>query len=57
MCTAFLLDLGLYYFGVASQPFKFGDKALLQRTAVKAESRVTGIGVQAPAGVAWDLVD
>ena len=25
---AFLLDLGLYYFGVASQPFKHGKKAL-----------------------------
>src|SRR5258708_15274429 len=28
MRTAFLLDLGLYYLGVASQPFKRGAKAL-----------------------------
>jgi hypothetical protein len=28
MRLAFLLDLGLYYLGVASQPFKFGAKAL-----------------------------
>jgi flavin-dependent dehydrogenase len=30
MRLAFLLDLGLYYLGVASQPFKFGAKALRQ---------------------------
>lgn len=30
MRLAFLLDLGLYYLGVASQPFKFGPKALTQ---------------------------
>jgi flavin-dependent dehydrogenase len=29
MRIAFLLDLGLYYLGVASQPFKFGEKAFL----------------------------
>ena len=29
MRTIFLLDLGLYYLGVASQPFKFGWKGLL----------------------------
>ena len=29
MRTVFLLDLGLYYLGVASQPFKFGWKGLL----------------------------
>lgn len=28
--TAFLLDLGLYYHGVASQPFRRGDIALLE---------------------------
>ncbi len=28
MRLAFLLDLGLYYLGVASQPYKFGAKAL-----------------------------
>lgn len=28
MRLAFLLDLGLYYLGVASQPFKLGEKAL-----------------------------
>jgi flavin-dependent dehydrogenase len=28
MRLAFLLDLGLYYFGVVSQPFKYGAKAL-----------------------------
>jgi len=27
MSLAFLLDLGLYYFGVVSQPFKYGAKA------------------------------
>jgi len=30
MRLAFLMDLGLYYLGVASQPFKFGVKALTQ---------------------------
>ena len=30
MRLAFLLDLGLYYLGVASQPFKFGASALCQ---------------------------
>src|SRR5204863_7357270 len=30
MRMAFLLDLGLYYFGVASQPFKRGAKALTE---------------------------
>ncbi len=30
MRMAFLMDLGLYYLGVASQPFKFGAKALTQ---------------------------
>jgi flavin-dependent dehydrogenase len=30
MRTAFLLDLGLYYLGVASQPFKRGFKALTE---------------------------
>ena len=29
MSTAFLLDLGLYYLGIVSQPFKLGEKALL----------------------------
>ena len=28
MRLAFLMDLGLYYLGVASQPFKYGDDAL-----------------------------
>ncbi len=28
MTTAFLLDLGLYYLGVASQPFRYGPDAL-----------------------------
>ncbi len=30
MCTAFLLDLGLYYLGVAAQPFKRGPIAFLE---------------------------
>ena len=30
MCTAFLLDLGLYYGGVVSQPFKRGKIAFLE---------------------------
>lgn len=30
MKRAFQIDLGLYYFGVASQPFKMGPKALTQ---------------------------
>ncbi|HWQ91314.1 MAG TPA: NAD(P)/FAD-dependent oxidoreductase [Clostridia bacterium] len=30
MRLSFLLDLGLYYLGVASQPFKFGPSALTQ---------------------------
>ena len=30
MRLAFLLDLGLYYFGVASQPFKRGVKGLTE---------------------------
>jgi flavin-dependent dehydrogenase len=30
MRLAFLLDLGLYYLGVASQPFKYGPQALIQ---------------------------
>jgi hypothetical protein len=30
MSLAFRLDLGLYYLGIVSQPFKFGPKALLQ---------------------------
>ena len=30
MSIAFRLDLGLYYLGIVSQPFKFGAKALLQ---------------------------
>src|SRR5204863_2652140 len=30
MRLAFLLDLGLYYLGVASQPYKRGPKALLE---------------------------
>jgi flavin-dependent dehydrogenase len=29
MSTAFIFDLGLYYLGVASQPFRSGEKALL----------------------------
>ncbi|HSI15011.1 MAG TPA: NAD(P)/FAD-dependent oxidoreductase [Chthoniobacter sp.] len=29
MSLAFRLDLGLYYFGIVSQPFKHGEKALL----------------------------
>ena len=29
MSTAFIFDLGLYYFGVASRPFRSGEKALL----------------------------
>jgi len=29
MGLAFLLDLGFYYFGVVSQPFKYGEKAFL----------------------------
>jgi hypothetical protein len=29
MSLAFILDLGLYYFGIVSQPFKYGAKALL----------------------------
>jgi flavin-dependent dehydrogenase len=29
MSTAFIFDLGLYYLGVASRPFKSGEKALL----------------------------
>jgi len=27
MSLAFLLDLGLYYFGIVSQPFRYGEKA------------------------------
>jgi flavin-dependent dehydrogenase len=27
MSLAFILDLGLYYFGIVSQPFKYGEKA------------------------------
>ncbi len=30
MTLAFRLDLGLYYFGVVSQPYKHGEKGLLQ---------------------------
>ena len=30
MRLAFLLDLGLYYIGVAAQPFRRGPKALLE---------------------------
>jgi flavin-dependent dehydrogenase len=30
MCVVFQLDLGFYYLGVASQPFKFGTKMLSQ---------------------------
>ncbi|HZO84100.1 MAG TPA: hypothetical protein VFC26_02750, partial [Verrucomicrobiae bacterium] len=30
MCTAFLLDLGLYYMGVVSQPFKRGKISFLE---------------------------
>lgn len=30
MSIAFRFDLGLYYLGIVSQPFKFGPKALLQ---------------------------
>jgi len=30
MSIAFRLDLGLYYLGIVSQPFKFGPRALLQ---------------------------
>ncbi|MEI9897399.1 MAG: NAD(P)/FAD-dependent oxidoreductase [Chthoniobacter sp.] len=29
MSLAFRLDLGLYYFGIVSQPFKYGERALL----------------------------
>lgn len=29
MSLAFTLDLGFYYLGIASQPFKMGIKALL----------------------------
>ena len=31
MSLAFRLDLGLYYLGIVSQPFKYGAKALLSR--------------------------
>jgi flavin-dependent dehydrogenase len=27
LCLAFTLDLGLYYFGIVSQPFRYGEKA------------------------------
>ncbi len=27
MALAFILDLGLYYFGIVSQPFRYGEKA------------------------------
>ena len=30
MSLAFRLDLGLYYLGIVSQPFKFGERALLE---------------------------
>lgn len=30
MQLAFRLDLGLYYFGVVSQPYKYGERALIQ---------------------------
>jgi hypothetical protein len=30
LCLAFLLDLGFYYLGVASQPFKRGKRALCE---------------------------
>jgi hypothetical protein len=29
MSLAFRLDLGLYYLGIVSQPFKYGERALL----------------------------
>ncbi len=29
MSLAFLLDLGLYYFGVVSQPFRYGAEAFI----------------------------
>jgi flavin-dependent dehydrogenase len=39
MRTAFMLDLGLYYLGVASQPFKRGARALLEPVFSTAPSR------------------
>ncbi|RYD77060.1 MAG: NAD(P)/FAD-dependent oxidoreductase [Verrucomicrobiaceae bacterium] len=39
MSLAFRLDLGLYYFGIVSQPFKYGEKALLSPPFSKTISR------------------
>jgi hypothetical protein len=39
MSLAFRLDLGLYYFGVVSQPFKYGEQALTQPPFSKPISR------------------
>ncbi len=39
MSLAFRLDLGLYYFGVVSQPFKYGETALTQPPFSKPISR------------------
>jgi flavin-dependent dehydrogenase len=39
MSTAFLLDLGLYYFGIVSQPFRLGAKAF---TSPPFSQRVSG---------------
>lgn len=39
MSLAFRLDLGLYYFGIVSQPFKYGAKALTEPPFSKPISR------------------
>jgi flavin-dependent dehydrogenase len=39
MSIAFRLDLGLYYLGIVSQPFKFGPRALLEPPFVTPLSR------------------
>jgi hypothetical protein len=39
MSLAFRLDLGLYYFGIVSQPFKYGESALREPPFTKPISR------------------
>jgi flavin-dependent dehydrogenase len=39
MSLAFRLDLGLYYLGIVSQPFKYGERALLTLPFTTAPSR------------------
>ena len=47
MSIAFRLDLGLYYLGVVSQPFKFGAKALLSPPFTSPTSRIVSPFVRA----------